>query len=506
MNQDSREKNSVRNLLVGITYQVVILGLNLFSKAYFIHILGTTYLGLNGLFTNIFLVLSFAEHGVGPVMMYALYGPFASRDKGQIRILYHYFKRIYHRLAILIAGLGLVLMPLLPYMVNSDEPLERLGMAFVVYLAGIVISNLSAYKSHLIVSDQKKYLVEMYQFAFEATALIVQVFCLIAFKSYLVYLLVFLVKNVVFALMLTRLVRRHYGFVYDSYEEDSGFSREKELIKHKIKNIILYRFSRVLLTGTDNIIISILVGTVWVGFYTNYDFVIVGVTMLVSTFYSAITASVGNLIAKERLEDQNKAFDIIQGFVYWLVAFTTTALVFLIQDFISLWLGGDLLLDPLIVAVIIFNYYLICNRSIIKVFRNATGAFDKIKHMMFLAALMNIVLSIGLGYYFGLIGVLLATSISTLATFYWYEAKIVLVEKLKRPFRVFLINQVKTGLLTGVTITITGLLIKNIYFQGLTGFVLKLAMVVIISNVLLAILLHKTKAFGLAVLLIRRKG
>ena len=168
MNKDSREKNSIRNFAVGISYQVVILALNLISKTYFIKTLGTTYLGINGLFTNIFLVLSFAEHGIGPVMMYTLYGPFANADKTAVTLIYKYFQKIYRKLSILIAGAGLVMIPIIPSLIKTSEDVGNVQMAFSIYLIGIVVSNAFAYKTHMVISDQRKYLVGAYQFTFDA--------------------------------------------------------------------------------------------------------------------------------------------------------------------------------------------------------------------------------------------------------------------------------------------------------------------------------------------------
>lgn len=503
MNKDSRESNSIRNFTVGVIYQVVFLMLNLFSKTFFIKTLGTTYLGINGLFTNIFLVLSFAEHGIGPVMMYTLYGPLSEKNKNTVSMIYSYFQKFYKRMAVVIGLAGLLMLPLLPFLINTKEQVSHVQLAFLLFLAGIVFSNLFAYKTHLVISDQKQYVVGMYQFIFDVLALILQILILIYTQNYLLYLVIFLIKNMIYADMISRLVKKLYPFI-TKQPESADFLIEKQKIVLRIQNIIAYRLSRVLLTGTDNVLISVLVGTIWVGYYSNYDLIVVGVLMLVSTFYSAISASVGNFLAKETLEEQNRLYDIIQTIGFWIVAFTTTCLIILFQDFITIWLGETLLMKKPIVYIIVINYYLVSNRNIVKVFRNAAGIFERIKYMMMFAAAMNIVLSIVLGIYFGVVGILIATTLTTLSTFYWYEAKIILVEKLGRSFSVFIKNQVIVLILTLSSMAVTAISVMLIEVTGIMTFILKMMVCVVISNVFLVIMLRKTEAYKVLKTIVKR--
>ncbi|MDF2881619.1 MAG: polysaccharide biosynthesis protein, partial [Clostridiaceae bacterium] len=75
MNTQSREVNSIRNIIVGVINQISILFLNIVATTLFIKKLGTEYLGVNGLFSNLFVLMSFAEFGIGTVMVYSLYEP-----------------------------------------------------------------------------------------------------------------------------------------------------------------------------------------------------------------------------------------------------------------------------------------------------------------------------------------------------------------------------------------------------------------------------------------------
>ncbi len=91
------------------------------------------------------------------------------------------------------------------------------------------------------------------------------------------------------------------------------------------------------------------------------------------------------------------------------------------HDFMELWLGKDFLLDQLTLIAMVLNlFFSICMRPV-WTFREGTGMYRQIRYVMFGTAILNLVLSIVMGYWIGISGILFATSISKLATYFWYE-------------------------------------------------------------------------------------
>ena len=87
-------------------------------------------------------------------------------------------------------------------------------------------------------------------------------------------------------------------------------------------------------------------------------------------------------------------------------------------------------------------------------YREACGIYMKTKYIMLIAAGLNLILSIILGYFIGLEGIIAASVISRLVTYFWYEPKIlfetIFIQKLKLYFIPFVTN------ISLVTITIYG--------------------------------------------------
>ena len=80
---------------------------------------------------------------------------------------------------------------------------------------------------------------------------------------------------------------------------------------HKVGNVVV--------TNTDNLLISSLVGIVSTGMYSNYFLVIGSIRQVLNQVFQGITASVGNLGVKEGKERVRKIFDasfsLVSGFL-----------------------------------------------------------------------------------------------------------------------------------------------------------------------------------------------
>lgn len=482
MKKQSREANSIINFSAASINQVLILFLNLIAKNIFLKTLGTVFMGINGLFNNIFLLLSFAEFGIGSVMIYSLYSPINKDDKKEISTIYHMFKKIYIILSLVITAIGLVIIPLIPLIINVDYDISNIKIYYLLYLVIVVVENTYMYKSHIILADQRGYILSVYNLFFGVASLLIQILILLKTKNYLLYLSVSVARTCLYAFITSYKVQKLYPFLINKYDDLGVDKAEKRVIYTKILDVFSYKFARVFITGTDNLLISILVGTIWVGYYSNYDMIVVGVMSLVQTLYVGISASVGDFIAERDIDSQYYVFEIIQTLNIWVTGFTTTCLFILFQDFISLWLGREYVIDFKIVILIIINYYLVCNRKSISMFREASGMFNKIRNIMLLAAIMNIVLSIGLGHLMGIYGILLGTIISALSTYYWYEGRLLIKDKFNASMKPFIKDQAENFIYTCISILLTSVVVSAIKDVTIVSFIIKMIICVIVPN------------------------
>ena len=117
----SRVKNSFYNILAGIAGTILSSILAFMVRTIFIRVLGETYLGFNGLYTNILTVLSLAELGVGSSIAYMMYKPLAEKNEEKLAQVVQFYRKIYRVIGVVILVLGLCLVPFLPLIVNFEN-------------------------------------------------------------------------------------------------------------------------------------------------------------------------------------------------------------------------------------------------------------------------------------------------------------------------------------------------------------------------------------------------
>ena len=94
----------------------------------------------------------------------------------------------------------------------------------------------------------------------------------------------------------------------------------------------------IIVTSTDNILISIFSGISLVGIYSNYVLIINTVSSLIMQMINSITASVGNLIVSS---DEEKTLIVFKR-IFFINAFITQvftiAFALLLNSFVYIWL------------------------------------------------------------------------------------------------------------------------------------------------------------------------
>lgn len=122
----SRIKNSVNNMISGFVYQALSLILSFVSRTVFIHTLGSEYLGLNGIFSDVLTLLSMADLGFNTAMAYTFYKPLANNDQQKLTSLVAFYKKVYNVIAIAVTVLGVLCIPFLKLIVNTEKDIPIL--------------------------------------------------------------------------------------------------------------------------------------------------------------------------------------------------------------------------------------------------------------------------------------------------------------------------------------------------------------------------------------------
>ncbi|NLE64288.1 MAG: oligosaccharide flippase family protein, partial [Bacteroidales bacterium] len=420
-NKSSRSVNASKNAISAILNKFCILCLTFISRKFFIDIIGVEYLGIHGLFANILTLLSMADLGLGSAMNVSLYKPIANNDSKKTAALLNYYKKVYYYIALVIAIIGLSLTPFLHHIITLETPIPYIHLYYIVFLSNTVISYLFVYKSSIIKADQKNYLVNRVDVVMNIVRVVLKIISILTLGSFLVYILLDVVGTLFHNLVVSHIANKQYPFI--NAKEPLSVEDRKAVFSN-ISSIFIYKIATSFLNGTENIIISMFVGTVYVGFYSNYYTITHNIIIFVALLFNALTPSIGNLIATSGAKKNYAVFKTMQMLSFWMSGFFSIGLLLLTQDFIQLWIGQKYQLDNITLLAIVLNtFFSICMRPI-WAFREGTGMYRQIKYIMLFTAVLNLVLSILGAKNFGLSGIIFASVISKFSTYFWYEPNI----------------------------------------------------------------------------------
>lgn len=464
------------------------------SQTVFIYTLSIDYVGVKGLFTNILSILSLTELGIGSVLIYSMYKPLAEGDKDKLLALTAFYKKAYLAIACLVGGIGLVLTPLLPYLIKDCPEIDGLHVIYLLYLANSVLSYLFTYKLSLFQADQKLYICTFWNCVFSTLKNIAQIICLFLSGNFFLFLLVQLPFTLLNNLFLSRKAEKQYPFL--KTKESPSLSKEEKV--HLMKNTFAmfnHRIGATILNSTDNVIISRFVGLKAAAINYNYTLVTKMITQIMSQIFSTLTASVGNLNVTESPEASYRVFKILHFASFWFYSFCTISLFILLNPFIELVFGKEYLFSVPVVAIICLNFYIVGIREIPLVFKESMGLLWQDRFKPLIEAGLNLIISIIAVHCSGTAGVFIGTFISMVSTSLWVEPYVLFKYGFKMSWRNFWLNNARY-FLTFLMMTALTCFAGSLYDgQLIAEFIYRLVICIFLPNLLLIVLFHRQAEF-----------
>lgn len=424
----TRVQNTRRNIIWGFFQRVLSVLLPFFVRTALIYQLGVAYVGLNSFYLSILNVLNLAELGFGSAIAYSMYKPIAEEDHETVGRLLQFFKKMYRVIGLLIFVAGLIMMPFLGDLITGEHPADvNLQLGFLIYLLSTSLSYLLfGYRQVLITAHQRNDVVSKIQSTILIMLNSLQIIALLVFPNFYLFMvlvpLTTIVQNVALYIMSNRLFPQYKELGYLK----TGLSKEeKRFIKQHVIGVFLYKTCQVTRNSFDMIFISMFLGLVVAGCYSNYFMIISSVLIVMQVVYSSMTAPIGNSIVSESPEKNFKDMRLFM-FLYASVACVCLACILCMsQPFIELWVGEDLMLPDYILWLLCGYFYMCVMGDIRSVYVDATGLWWKLKGRSIIEAVLNIVLNFVLVQVLGLSGVIIATLISMLLINYLWGSEAV---------------------------------------------------------------------------------
>ena len=253
--EKSRTEYSTMNTVVAMISRIAAILMGFVTRVVFTHTLSESYVGINGLFTDILNVLSLTELGVETAISYALYRPIAQGDIRKQQILMRMFRTFYRITAGCVVVLGLSIIPFFDVLMKNRPDVDHLMLIYFLYLANSVVSYLLVYKRTLIEVHQLNYIVLLYQTAFLILQDICQIVILFTTHNFIFFLSIYIVCTLLSNICISRKADRMYPYLKEKTKEQLPEDERKDIFRN-IKAMLMHKLGNVVVNNTDNLLIS----------------------------------------------------------------------------------------------------------------------------------------------------------------------------------------------------------------------------------------------------------
>lgn len=410
----NRIQKTARNSAVSLLGQIITILLSFISRKVFLQYFGVALLGLNSTFASLLSTLSLAELGFQQVIVYHLYGVLATGNEEKINNLVNIYRLVYRWIGCFFIGAALCCTPFLQYILSDIEATDSVRLFFLIQALTGACTYFLAYKRNILYADQKSYISGLVDTVVNTSATIIGIFIAIYTQNYLLFLLINLAKTYLSNLIVHLSCTKHYPYLHRT-KADWTLLRT---IGRDLKNVVIERLASYIYSSTDNLLISIFISTVQVGFLNNYTMIFGHIKRLMQSLCAPIIPAIGNLVAVgEGQERQLHTFRALDQGYFWLSGLLLVPVYVLADSFIRMYLGAEFVLSHTILFLLCIDLYIHIKQDPCLCFMSANGMFQQRRNISILGGLVNIVVSALLIRPLGIAGILTGTAVSQAV--YW---------------------------------------------------------------------------------------
>lgn len=416
----NRVSNGLKNTKVSLFFNVAMFALAFFSRDIFISNLGENIVGLNIWMLGFLDILNISELGVGTAVAALLYKHLLNNDKSKINDIVSVLGYFYRISGLIVIGFGVIILTLLPFLFSSEDvSISSAYMAFIAFFLSSLVGYFISYQQVILTADQRYYEIVSATNIASILKITIQILFLILFDLGYVYWLVLEVLFSLFlGLWLVFRVRKMYPWLKTSWRHGRSVRKQYPQIFSNAKKVIPHKVSFVVLIQTDNLILSILTSFSVITHYNNYAMLVNKGVMIVSSSFTGLMAGVGSLIAQGNMDSIKKLFWEIHALFLVIATIFAIGLYFISSPLVELWLGEEYVLGHSIVVFLSLNSFLAIMRIPISYFTNGYSLF-KDTWSPWCEVAINLVVSFGFGYLWGILGVMFGTFVSGLFIQIW---------------------------------------------------------------------------------------
>ena len=500
MNLTSRTTKSLNNSMVAMTITTITIILQFFSRKVFLQYLGTDVLGLNTTVVNLLQFLNLAELGIGSATTFALYKPLSEGNKTALNEIVSLQGHLYRKIAFIIIISASILSIFFPIIFEkSPLPLWYAYASFLVMLFSSLLGYFINYRQVLLSANQEEYKIQYSYKTIMILKVIFQITFIYLFPKfgYQCWLIFEALFALIGSLSLNRIIKRNFPFLKKSTKPYKDLKIVYSEIITKIKQLFLHKIGIFVLGQTSPLIIYAYISLSMVALYGNYMMIMNGVRVIMGSLFNGVEAGVGNLIAENNINRIKSVFIELFSLRFFIVACVCFLIYHLAPNFISLWIGDEYILSNSTLAILTLTLYISLFRTTVGAFIAGYGLFQDV-YAPIIEAAINISLSIILGKFYGLNGILTGVLISQVLVIAIWKPYFLFTRKLKgmgiKYILLYLKHIIQLIIVWGISIFILNKISNIIDIDGFASFIIYTLISLIVFGGFLLLSLYVTKS------------
>ena len=403
--------NKIRiNVCASIILQIVSIICGFIAPRLILTTFGSDVNGLISSITQFLNYVQLLEGGIGSVIMAKLYKPLREHNNEKLNAVVCATNRFFKQLAciylIYVAIVGFVY----PLVISTGFS-YRYSMTLIFVLASNLFVQyfFSISFKLLLNADRNVYIVSF-----------TQVFITII-NTLSIYICIKLYRDILFVKLVSALIYLIQPVVFNYYVKkkyiiDLKAKPDEDAMKHRWDGLGI-NTAFFIHSNTDIVLLTFLSTLANVSVYSVYFMIVKAVRGLVTSVSSAISPSMGNVVAGENLEKSNKAFDSYEFGIFFITTIAFTSCLILLTPFIDVYTKDivDANYHQLLFGIILsISEMIYCYRDPYIAITYAAGHIKQIAKYAYIEALINIVISIVLIQKLGLVGIAIGTTMGML--------------------------------------------------------------------------------------------
>ena len=407
----NRTQKVTMGAALSLAFSLLQIFLSLWRTRVIILNLGTDIHSINAVSMQLLSYVGLLEGGIGAGFLYKMYAPMAAGDTTGVNRLYNGLRISMRKVACMMT-MAMLLISFLYPLVMADNSLgygRVVALLLLTSLRSVVPYFLSVHNKQLLILTENQHILTI----IDGTINILIVFGEIVLVNYFALPFEFVLLMGIFFTIVTAagysLAVRYYLKKYVTVTREASFegtTMTKDILVHKICYMANTHIDALILSFLDLFQTSV---------YTSYNSVVGYPTGIINKVMINLRGAIGIKLNSEAT-DSNESYTLFKEILALNVSVASvicTVFIVMINPFVTLWLGEEYAISILCCILFALNMFNGLLNDVIILMRDAKGLYKESKGYTLATAACNLVLSLVLVNFWGVAGLLFATTVST---------------------------------------------------------------------------------------------